>query len=91
MHCLTFVEILEYVAGIKGSEVVKVDRFYPSSKVCSECDTINENLELKDRTWICSHCNTTQDLNAAINIQRVGASTLGLGNVRPANTEAVSV
>ena len=88
----TFVEILEYVAKKKGSRVVKVDRFYPSSKTCSHCGETNQNLKLSDRIFKCDcGLKIDRDLNAAINIHRVGASTLGLGNVRPATTEAVSV
>ena len=87
----TFVEILEYVAKEKGSKVVKVDRFYPSSKICSKCGEINQDLKLSDRIFECNcGLKIDRDLNAAINIHRVGASTLGLGNVRPATTEAVS-
>ena len=87
----TFVEILEYVAKKKGSKVVKVDRFYPSSKICSKCGEINQDLKLSDRIFECNcGLKIDRDLNAAINIHRVGASTLGLGNVRPAITEAVS-
>ncbi|ACB86049.1 RNA-guided endonuclease InsQ/TnpB family protein [Natranaerobius thermophilus] len=87
----TFVEILEYVAKKKGSRVVKVDRFYPSSKICSKCGEINQNLKLSDRIFECDcGLKIDRDLNAAINIHMGGASSIGLGNVRPAIIEAVS-
>ena len=50
--------------------LVYIDQWYPSSKTCNECGHINEDLELKDRTWTCTKCNTThdRDINAAKNI-----------------------
>lgn len=80
----TFVGILKYVALLKGKEVVFVDRFYPSSKTCHACGRVNKSLVLSDRTWTCS-CGTThdRDKNAAINILMEGASSIGLGDVRP--------
>ncbi len=87
-----FLQIVEYYASIRNKKVVKIDRFFPSSKTCFECGLVNKNLELKDRTWVCESCDTLldRDLNAAKNIHRVGASTLGLGDVRPSTT-AVAV
>ncbi len=80
-----FLEILQTVATNKGKTVHFVGRFYPSSKTCSHCGYINKELNLKDRVWDCPGCNTKgilRDLNAAINIKREGASSLGLGDVR---------
>lgn len=50
----------------------QVGRFYPSSKTCSCCGHIKNDLKLSDRTYICSECGTVidRDLNAAINLQR---------------------
>lgn len=52
-----------------GIEVRIVDRYYPSSKTCSKCGCIKQDLKLKDRTYICTSCGNTidRDLNAAIN------------------------
>jgi putative transposase len=79
-----FLRIVEYYASIRDKRVVKIDRFFPSSKTCFECGKVNKNLELSERIWQCDGCSTThdRDKNAAKNIQRVGASTLGLGDVR---------
>ena len=80
-----FLEILQTVATNKGKVVHFVDRYYPSSKTCSHCEHINKELSLKDRTWDCQNCglkDIQRDLNAAINLQRLGASSLGLGDVR---------
>lgn len=51
-------------------EVRIVDRYYPSSKTCSKCGCIKQDLKLKDRTYICTSCGNTidRDLNAAINL-----------------------
>ena len=87
----SFVSILEHQAAKTGCTVVKIDRWYPSSKTCHCCGTINQELQLRDRVWTCS-CGIThaRDVNAAINIQRVGMSTLGLGDVRPATMPAIA-
>jgi putative transposase len=69
-----------------------IDRFYPSSKQCHNCLAIKEDLSLKDRVWQCHDCQMIheRDKNAALNILREGASSLGLGNVRP-SLMAISV
>lgn len=81
-----FVHIQEYVCQKQGSIIGFIDRFFPSSKLCHICGCINTELELKDRIWICSGCQTkhNRDENAAINILREGASSLGLEDIRPA-------
>jgi len=68
-----FINILEY-----KTNVIKIDRFYPSSKTCSNCGTIKKELDLKIRIYKCDTCGfeIDRDLNASINIKRVGASTL---------------
>ena len=81
----SFLEILQAVTTNKGKLVHFVDRFYPSSKTCSHCGHINKELRLKDRVWDCKGCDTRgiqRDWNASVNLLRVGASTLGLENVR---------
>jgi len=78
-----FMNILQYVASTKGKVVHLVNRFYPSSKTCSDCGHIQE-LKLSDRRWVCSCCGAIHDRdhNAAVNIHREGASSLRLGRVR---------
>ncbi len=80
----TFLEILQTVASNKGKLVHFIDRFYPSSKTCSHCGYLNQELSLKNREWLCPSCNTRllRDENAAINIHREGASSLRLDTVR---------
>ena len=81
-----FLKILEWVATKKGKQVVFIDRWYPSSKTCSNCGHVLKELDLSVREWRCPSCQSIngKDENAAINIQRVGASTLKLGDVRQA-------
>jgi len=73
-----FVSILEYKTNL-----IKIDRYYPSTKTCSVCGYVNENLNLNDRTWICPKCNTKhdRDINASVNICKVGASTFGIDGI----------
>ena len=87
----TFVSIFKYVALTKGKDIGFVNRFYPSSKTCHICKAVNHELTFKDRTWTCV-CGVThdRDINAAINIHMEGASSIGLGDVRPVFKKAIS-
>ena len=66
---------LEYKGKWYDCKVIPVDRFYPSSKTCSICGLINENLTLSDREWACE-CGIRhdRDFNASVNIENVAAS-----------------
>ncbi len=66
----SFIRMLEYKTKWYGSQLVKVPRFYPSSKRCSCCGYIIESLHLNERSWICPKCQVThdRDVNAALNI-----------------------
>ena len=74
-----FVQKLEFVASKYGTQVVKIDRFYASSKTCSVCQYVNELLTLGDRRWTCPQCGTEhdRDLNASVNILRQGIASSG--------------
>lgn len=69
-----FRTMLEYKLTSHGKTFAKIDRWYPSSKTCSVCGLIKDDLTLADRSWTCSGCGTThnRDHNAAINIRNVG-------------------
>ena len=69
-----FIDTLEYKSGWNDKSVVHIDRFFPSSKTCSKCGWINNNLTLKDREWICPKCGEKhdRDFNAATNILNEG-------------------
>ena len=73
-----FRSMLEYKCNWYGKELVVIDRFYPSSKTCSKCGWKKEDLTLSDRVFKCENCGIEidRDLNAAINIQRVGVDIL---------------
>lgn len=60
---------LEYKSIWYGRELFVLDRWFPSSKTCSACGSVNESLTLKDREWVCE-CGEhhDRDVNAAINI-----------------------
>lgn len=81
-----FLKILEWVATKKSKQVVFIDRWFPSSKQCSNCGHVMESLDLSVRHWRCPACNAAHDRddNAALNIQIEGASSIGLGDVRRA-------
>jgi putative transposase len=68
-----FNEMLKYKSDWYGKNLIVIDRFFPSSKTCSDCGIINENLKLSDREWICE-CGIQhdRDINAAINIRNSG-------------------
>ena len=65
-----FRNMLEYKLDWKGKELVKVDRFFPSSKKCSKCGKIKKELKLSERVYRCACGNEMdRDRNAAINIR----------------------
>jgi putative transposase len=65
-----FVNFVEYKASWDGRAVLKVDRCFPSSKLCSDCGEKNQSLTLNIRQWVCTECGVIhhRDENAAINI-----------------------
>lgn len=66
-----FVRQLKYKAEWNGKNVLRIGRFEPSSRTCSNCGSINRQLTLKDREWACNGCGAIldRDINAAINIK----------------------
>lgn len=68
-----FRTILAYKLADRGKELIKIDKWFPSSKICRFCGTINKELSLSDRVWTCE-CGKTlnRDENAAINIMNAG-------------------
>jgi putative transposase len=82
---------LEYKGRWYGCEIKKIDRFFPSTKMCSKCNHINDNLTLKDREWTCPSCNThhDRDVNAAKNILAYGRADRNVVE-RPKRTGRVS-
>ena len=64
---------LVYKCKNNNIKLIVADRFYPSSKTCSSCGKIKDDLKLKDRVYRCPQCGTIidRDLNAAINLSRI--------------------
>lgn len=101
-HCLAkamsdvgwgeFVRQLEYKAKWSGRTLIKIDRFYPSSKTCSACGYVLETLTLDVREWVCPCCGVChdRDINAACNILAVGLTAAVCGGcVRPVDSKGV--
>ena len=83
---------LEYKTAKTGAKLHFVDRWYPSSKTCSNCGSVKTKLSLTERTYKCEHCGLVidRDLNAAINIMVAGSAPETLnargGDARRADT-----
>ncbi|MFE9173283.1 RNA-guided endonuclease InsQ/TnpB family protein [Streptomyces kebangsaanensis] len=81
-----FRSMLEYKAQWYGREVIAVDRWFPSSKLCSACGTLQDRMPLHVRTWTCEGCGVThdRDVNAAHNLLAAGLAVSACGaGVRP--------
>ena len=79
-----FTDMLEYKADWFGRQILKVNRFYPSSKTCStpDCGYVYKDLKLSERAWICPQCGALhdRDVNASINLFLEGLNlTVGQG------------
>ena len=74
----SFITKLEYKIAENQGCIVKIDRFYPSSKTCSNCGNVKDKLLLSERTYHCEECGFTidRDLNASINILKTGLSLI---------------
>ena len=68
-----FIELLKWKCEREGVRLVEADRFYPSSKTCSACGTVNAALGMEE-TWCCPSCGVVhhRDDNAALNLRRQG-------------------
>lgn len=78
------VQMLEYKCNWYGRELVKIDTFFPSSKQCSNCNHIKEELKLSEREWICIECEKkhNRDFNASQNILNEGLRIIRDKNTR---------
>ena len=73
-----FTKILDEKLRYYDKRLIKVSKYYPSSKMCSKCKYKNENLTIEMRTWVCPKCGRThdRDINASINIRNEGLRIL---------------
>jgi putative transposase len=83
---------LTYKSARYGTQIVLADRWYPSSKLCSQCGSRNGQLALGDRTWACAGCGARhdRDVNAAINLQRLATGALAAHTALPEASQAVT-
>ena len=80
-----FKEILKYKADWYGRDIIEIDKWFPSSKLCSVCGYKKEDLTLNDREWKCPKCGSThnRDFNASKNIENEGKRILKIGLSSP--------
>ena len=74
----TFLNYLSYKLKWLNKKLIKVDRYFPSSQLCSACNYRKSDLTLNQRHWVCPECGKkhNRDLNAAINIKKEGIRTI---------------
>jgi putative transposase len=67
---------LRYKLPLRGGKLIESDQWFPSSKLCCECGSKNEKLQLKEREWSCRECGTVhdRDINAALNLKAYAVS-----------------
>lgn len=86
-----FLRMLSYKSAWYGRQMVKIDRWHPSTKTCGECGTTGHKLPLSVREWTCPDCGAShdRDVNAARNILAAGLAVLACGgDVRPVAASA---
>lgn len=73
-----FLEYMKYKLKDVGKKLIKIDKWFPSSKTCSCCGAVKQSLSLSDRVYVCD-CGSIldRDINAAINIKNEGIKILG--------------
>ena len=89
-----FKTILTYKAEWYGRDVIMVDRWFPSSKLCNECGYKNDDLTLRDRVWTCPVCGAhlDRDHNASQNIKNEGIKIkIGLSSPKSTLQESKSI
>ena len=82
--CGTFINYLQYKADWNNKQIIKIDRFYPSSQTCSDCGYVNKQVkDLSVREWTCPNCGCKhdRDVNAATNILKEGLRDISAGTV----------
>ena len=72
-----FTRQINYKAAMSDASIMVADRWFPSSKTCSDCGHVHAGLTLSDREWSCEQCGVIhdRDRNAAINLMKFAASS----------------
>ena len=80
-----FVNFIDYKLQQRSGKLIEIGRFFPSSKTCSGCGYLMDELSLDIREWDCPNCNTDHDRdgNAALNIRNEGIRILTEGGGNP--------
>ncbi len=83
---------LEYKCQLYGSQLVVVDRFFPSSKKCSNCGVVKESLSLSQRVFHCEACSfeADRDVNASVNLETAVSYTVTASRLDSADTSRVT-
>ncbi len=83
-----FMRQLEYKSEWKGKTVLKIDQWFPSSQICSNCGASSGKKELHVRKWECPECQTRhdRDINASVNIKNYGLGQIDKRNNIVENT-----
>ena len=70
---------LTYKSEWNGVELVIADRWFPSSKTCSNCGSVKETLSLSERVYACENCGVSidRDENSALNLRQLGLAAAG--------------
>ena len=73
-----FTTFLKYKLELNGGKLIKINKWFPSSKLCHECGYKNDLLTLSDREWVCPECGRpiNRDYNASLNIRDEGLRLL---------------
>ncbi len=84
-----FIHILKYKMEDRGGHLVLVDRYFPSSKLCSKCGFKSKDVKLTDRVWTCPKCSAhhDRDINASINIKKEGLNCLKNNHIKIINDD----
>jgi putative transposase len=87
-----FVSMLDYKSKWNNKQIVRINRFFPSSKMCSDCGWIKSDMKLSDRELVCDSCGSrhNRDVNAAKNILSEGISLLSSGTGEYTDGDGVS-
>lgn len=88
-----FVGMLTYKADWNDKVIVKIDRFFPSSKTCHDCGWKKTDLKLHDRYWVCESCGCEhdRDVNASKNILKEGLNLYSAGTVENTDGDDVNL